>query len=101
MQRTKNNDVIKAWKAGIPARNGKNTLWTTGKQLYSYQLQIGVRTDSGVTVLADYTAATRSFRSQTTSCHVCHVLRAGVDLVMHPMVWQASPLSKDNEEVPF
>jgi hypothetical protein len=101
MKRTNNDGVIASWKAGKVARNSRFTLHSTGQGLYSYQLQIGMRTDSGITVLADYTAGADSFQSQTTSCHVGRVRRAGVDLVMHPKVWEISPLSEEDEEMPF
>jgi hypothetical protein len=101
MRRTNNDGVIAAWKAGKIARNSRFTLHSTGERLYSYQLQIGMRTDSGVTVLADYTAQADSFRSQATSCHIGRARRAGVDLMMHPKVWEVSPLSEEKEGIPF
>ena len=99
MKRTKNSNVIQAWKRGEPARNHRNNLSTDGTCLWSYGLQIGARTRVGVTVLADYRASGK-YRSQTTSCHVGLAERAGVDMIMHPVVWTTSPLSKD-EEIPF
>ena len=97
--RTNNDGVISAWRRGDPARNSRRSLYTDGKHLFSYHLVIGAHTGN-TCVVADYTAATGSFQTQTTSCHVGLAKRAA-DLVMHPRVWMVSPLSKTNEEVPF
>jgi hypothetical protein len=99
MKRTTNAGVIAAWKSGEPARNGRQSLTTDGESLYSYHLKIGNRAGN-TCVVGDFTAGTNSFRSQTTSCHVGKA-RAVADLVMHPKVWEVSPLSDDHEEVPF
>lgn len=99
--RTDNSGVIKAWKAGEAAKNGRGSLHTDGSALYSYDLHIGQRTDAGVCVLADYTAPAKGYHSQTTSCHVNLAKHAGVGatvMIMHPKVWAHSPLS---ERVPF
>jgi hypothetical protein len=98
MKVTDNLNVVRAWKEGIDARNHKNTLLTIDGELYSYQLKIGGRTGAGVCILADFTAPTGNFHSMTTSQHVSLAKRFA-DLVMHPLVWATSPLSKD--EVPF
>jgi len=100
MKRAKRNQqVVEAWKSGATARNGRHTLWTNGESLWSYQVRIGTRLPSGATILADFTASSDSFVSQTTSCHVGIAYRNGVDLLMHPKVWKVSPVSHD--EVPF
>ena len=100
MKRTTNDGVIAAWKSGKPARNGRKSLTTDGESLYSYHLKIGKRA-GGTCVVADYTAGTGSFKSQTTSCHVVRAKRRA-NLVMHPRVWLTSPLSDDPlKEVPF
>ena len=95
---TDNLNVVRAWKEGKNARNHKNTLITIDGELFSYQLKIGARTNTGVCVLSDYTASTGGFHSMTTSCHV-GLAKRFADLVMHPVVWRTSPLSHD--EVPF
>ncbi len=92
-----NNMVIALWAEGREARNHKNTLKAIDGDLYSYNVKIGSRTEGGQCVVADYTASGR-FLSQTTSCHVGQAKRHA-DMVMHPLVWEVSPLSK--EEVPF
>jgi|ETNvirnome_6_100_1030635.scaffolds.fasta_scaffold19340_2 hypothetical protein len=94
MKRTTNAGVVAAWKRGVEAKNSRNTLHTDGTRLYSYLLHIGMRSASGDTVLADYTAS-GSYRSQTTSCHIGIARRSGVDLMMHPKVWQLSLLRRD------
>ena len=98
--RTTNEGVISAWKQGLFARNSRHTLHTDGERLYSYRLHIGTRLKSGATVLGDFTAAAGGYHSQTTSCHIGLAKRAGVDLVMHPMVWSTSPMSRE-AEIPF
>ena len=92
-----NNMVIALWAEGRDARNHKSTLKAINGNLYSYNVKIGSRTEGGQCVVVDYTASGR-FLSQTTSCHVGRAKRYA-DMVMHPLGWDASPLSK--EEVPF
>jgi len=92
-----NNMVIALWAEGRDARNHKSTLKAIDGNLYSYNVKIGSRTEGGQCVVVDYTASGR-FLSQTTSCHVGQAKRHA-DMVMHPLVWEVSPLSK--EEVPF
>ena len=95
---TDNLNVIRAWKEGKNARNHKNTLMSIDGELFSYRLKIGARTAAGACVVGDYTAPSNGFHSMTTSCHV-GLAKRYADLVMHPVVWQTSPLSRD--EVPF
>ena len=103
MKKLSNSQVIEAWIDGDAAKNHKGTLMSlaTG-ELYSYNLKIGHRTKGGVCVLCEYNARTGSFRSQTTSTHVGLakrlITRSG-GLVMHPRVWDTSPLRE--EEIPF
>ena len=92
-----NNMVLALWAEGRDARNHKNTLKAIDGDLFSYNVKIGSRTEGGQCVVVDYTASGR-FLSQTTSCHVGQAKRYA-DMVMHPLVWEVSPLSK--EEVPF
>ncbi len=96
--RVNNSGVVRAWKEGHAAENGRQTLCTDGVSLWSYDLKIGHRLDSGVTVLADYTASGR-YRSQTTSCHIGLARRTGINLMMHPLVWETSPMHEP--ELPF
>jgi hypothetical protein len=100
-KRTNNDGVVRAWKAGNSARNGRGSLHTNGTSLYSYDLHIGERTKAGVCVLSDYTAPAKNFRSMTTSCHVNLAklpALGGPVVIMNPRVWEHSPLS---EKVPF
>ena len=99
-----NANVIQGWIDAEPRiTNHKKTLrvYDDGS-LYSYNLKIGQRTDTGICVVSDYTARTGGYHSQTTSTHVGLVKRlvnrAG-GLVMHPRVWATSPLS--DERLPF
>lgn len=96
--RVNNSGVVRAWKEGRTAENGRQTLCTDGVSLWSYDLKIGHRLDSGATVLADYTASGR-YRSQTTSCHIGLARRTGINLMMHPLVWETSPMHEP--ELPF
>ena len=98
MKAVKNQEVVRAWSRGGAARNHKGTLvaMDTG-ELYSYGLKIGQYL-KGSAVLCDYTARSGGFYSQTTSCHV-GLARRYASMVMHPKVWEVSPMSK--EEVPF
>tara|TARA_B100000131_G_scaffold318719_1_gene363148 strand:- start:1505 stop:1807 length:303 start_codon:yes stop_codon:yes gene_type:complete len=95
---TDNLNVVRAWREGKNARNHKNTLMTIDGELFSYRLKIGARTNTGVCVLGDFTSPGGSYHSMTTSCHV-NLAKRMADMVMHPLVWETSPLSKD--EVPF
>ena len=95
--RTTNEGVVNAWKRGRSAWNSRKTLHTDGRRLYSYRLHIGTRLPSDATVLGDFTAPGGEYQSQTTSCHIGLVKRGGVDLVMHPMVWRTSPMSREAE----
>ena len=99
--RTNNRGVIERWSDGQRAHTSKHALTTDGKALFSYGLKIGMRAGN-TCVVADYTAATGSFQSHTTSVHV-GLAKDVADLVMHPKVWDASPLSGTGwmEEVPF
>ena len=99
-----NDKVIKAWQDGVSARNHRHSLtsiaYRNGRaELYSYDLKIGERTPAGVMVIADFTAPAKGFRSMTTSCHVnLAKYQTGNPVIMHPKVWECSPLS---ERKPF
>lgn len=93
MKRSNNNGVIRSWKAGEAAVNGKGTLCTDGESLYSYDLKIGHRIKSGVTVLGNYTASGKYY-SQTTSCHVGRA-RAVADLVWLPVLFENTGAFED------
>ena len=93
-----NNMVVALWAEGRDARNHKSTLKAIDGDLYSYNVKIGRRTESGYCVVADFTAGGGCYHSQTTSCHIGQSKRHA-NMVMHPLVWTTSPLSK--EEAPF
>ena len=98
-----NENVIKAWQNGVSARNHRYSLssvsYPNGRaELFSYELKIGERTPAGVMIIADFTAPADGFHSMTTSCHVnLAKYKTGNPLIMHPLVWQSSPLSDQNE----
>ena len=104
IKRTDNAGVIDAWRHHKRARNGRGSLSTvTGvatkaTYLYSYNLLIGVNIN-GTCFLKDCTAPADEFHSLTTSCHV-NKAKPFADVVMHPLVWEATPELKDRE-VPF
>jgi hypothetical protein len=98
MKITDNLNVVRAWTNGKNARNHRFSLKSIDGALFSYGLKIGVRTNTGVCVITDYTAASKGFHSQTTSCHV-NLAKRFADEVFHPKVSAASPLFR--EEVPF
>ena len=63
-----NRDVVRAWQFGQVAAAGNLT--TNGREIYSYQLQIG-ETRDGEKVAFDYTSGgLREYYSMTTSKHV-------------------------------
>ena len=90
MAKSNNTQVVRAWTAGQSASAGN--LSTDGISLWSYRLKIGHNTGSSA-VLADFTAGGGAFHSQTTSCHV-GLARRVADVIMPPLVWARSPLSK-------
>jgi len=90
MAKSNNTQVIRAWTAGQSASAGN--LSTDGTSLWSYRLKIGHNTGSSA-VAADFTAGGGSYYSQTTSKHVGYAKRTA-DVIMHPLVWAQSPLSK-------
>ena len=94
-------DVVKAWKAGELARTKNRSLSTDGTHLMSYGKLIGLRLKSGYTIVGDYTARTKHFASQTTSCHVGLAARYA-DSVWHPLVFENSPgVTEHIGELPF
>lgn len=96
-----NHKVITAWKNGQKAKNGRGTLHTDGRWLYSYKLSIGFRTSNGICVIGNYTSAAGGFYSQTTSCHVGKARRAvPIELIWHPLVFEASKDAFANDVVP-
>ena len=63
--------VAEAWALGKPARNHRESFWTDGKRIYSYDLQIGDTAENNKKVVKDYTAkGSYGFQSMTTSQHV-------------------------------
>jgi hypothetical protein len=96
-----NRKVVDAWKDGKKAVNGRKSLWTDGKWLYSYKLPIGYRTTNGICVLGNYTSGGGSFQSQTTSCHIGRARRVvSSELIWHPLVFEASKQSFE-DDVPW
>ena len=95
---TDNLNVVRAWANGKNARNQTETLTTRNGELFSYGLKIGVRTHSGICIVADHTAPSGSYHSVATSSHV-NLAKRFADEVFHPKVSARSPLFKD--EVPF
>ena len=96
-----NRKVVDAWKDGKKAANGRKSLWTDGKWLYSYKLPIGYRTTNGICVLGNYTSGGGSFQSQTTSCHIGRARRVvSSELIWHPLVFEASKQSFE-DDVPW
>ena len=95
-----NDRVIKAWQDGVSARNHRHSLtcisYPNGRaELFSYDLKIGERTPAGVFVIADFTAPAGGFRSMTTSQHVnLAKYKTGNPVIMHPKVWECSPISE-------
>jgi hypothetical protein len=96
---SKNDNVLRAWRDGLKARNSRNTLRTDGKYLWSYRLLIGIR-KNGVCFLKDATAPCGEFHSITTSCHVGKA-RKYADVVFHPKVWDVTPEIGYIPSIPF
>jgi len=85
----KNENVVKAWQSGKIARNGNGSLHCNAAgDLFSYSLKIGRRSPDGRTIIADYTANTANYHSQTTSSHV-NLARRYADECMNPVVWNS------------
>jgi|10_taG_2_1085330.scaffolds.fasta_scaffold76895_1 hypothetical protein len=95
-----NQEVIQMWIDGRPAVNHRGTLEARPSgELYSYHLKIGQRVN-GTAIVADYTARSGNFHSQTTSCHVNLAARfVHKGCLWHPDVWTFSPLGQ--EVIPF
>lgn len=94
MKITNNQNVIKLWKEGKNARNHRYSLVSLNGNLYSYQLKIGHRHSNGATIVADFTANSGNFHSQTTSCHV-NLARRQADQTFHPTLWKTTSMYKD------
>ena len=89
MTRLRNELVLNKWKDGETAASHNGALHTDGTSLFSYNLKIGHRSRSGVTIVGDFTAPSGGFASMTTSCHVGKA-RVIADHVMHPAVFKNS-----------
>ena len=89
MTRLRNELVLDKRKDGKSASSHTGALCTDGTSLFSYNLKIGHRSRSGVTIVGDFTAPSGGFASMTTSCHV-GAARAVADHVMHPAVFKNS-----------
>ena len=89
MTRLRNELVLEKWKAGLAAASHNGALYTDGTSLFSYNLKIGHRADSGATIVGDFTSPGGDFQSVTTSCHVGKA-RGIADHTMHPVVFNNS-----------
>ena len=89
MTRLRNEEVLDKWKDGENAVSHTGALCTDGTSLFSYNLKIGHRSRSGVTIVGDFTSPGGSFHSMTTSQHV-GMTRHIADHVMHPVVFSQS-----------
>jgi len=96
MTRCRNELVLEKWKDGKKACSHNGALHTDGTSLFSYNLKIGHRAQSGTCVLGDFTSPGGSFQSMTTSCHVGKA-RAVADHTMHPVVFQNSEFKHDED----
>jgi hypothetical protein len=63
--RGNNADVARAWAKGEECQNGRASFSTNGRQLYSYDLEIGYTGRNGVKYLRDFSGV-----SVTTTSHV-------------------------------
>ena len=89
MSRLRNGLVLEKWKDGETAKSHNGALHTDGTSLFSYNLKVGHRSRSGVTIVGDFTAPSGGFASMTTSCNV-GAARAVADNTMHPAVFKNS-----------
>ena len=94
MIRLRNELVLEKWKNGEAANSHTGALHTNGTSLFSYNLKIGHRANSGATIVGDFTSPGGNFRSQTTSCHVGKA-RGIADHTMHPVVFNNSEFKQD------
>ena len=93
--------VIRAWTQGNSARTKNRSLTTDGTYLMSYGKLIGLRLKSGYTIVGDYTAGTKHFASQTTSCHV-GLAAQYANALWHPLVFENTPhVTEHIGELPF
>jgi hypothetical protein len=76
-----NGKILRAWKNGKSAKNGRRSLTTDGEKLYSYNLVIGVNV-GGKLYVGDYTSRDQNFVSMTTSRHV-NIARCFADEFQH------------------
>jgi hypothetical protein len=77
----RNEQVVNAWANSESARNGRHSLHTDGKNLYSYNLLIGFTSENGNKVALEHRSP--HFVSQTTSCHV-GIAVTYADASIHP-----------------
>jgi hypothetical protein len=94
MIRLRNELVLEKWKNGEAANSHTGALHTNGTSLFSYNLKIGHRANSGATIVGDFTSPGGHFASQTTSCHVGKA-RGIADHTMHPVVFNNSEFKQD------
>ena len=89
MIRLRNELVLQKWKDGETASSHNGALHTDGTSLFSYNLKIGHRANSGATIVGDFTSPGGDFQSVTTSCHVGKARRVAGH-TMHPVVFNNS-----------
>jgi hypothetical protein len=94
MTRLRNGLVLEKWKDGETAASHNGALHTDGTSLFSYNLKIGHRSRTGVTIVGEFTSPGGSFHSMTTSQHV-GMTRHIADHVMHPVVFKNSEFIPD------
>ena len=94
MTRFKNELVLQKWKDGETASSHNGALHTDGTSLFSYNLKIGHRANSGATIVGDFTSPGGAFYSVTTSGHVGKA-RAVAGHTMHPVVFNNSEFKND------
>ena len=70
MTRLRNELVLQKWKDSETASSHNGALHTDGTSLFSYNLKIGHRANSGATIVGDFTSPGGEFHSVTTSGHV-------------------------------
>jgi len=97
MSRFRNELVLEKWKDGEVATSHNGALHTDGTSLFSYNLKIGHRAQSGATIVGDFTSPGGKFASMTTSCHVGKA-RGIADHTMHPVVFQNSEFKDRHNE---
>ena len=79
--------IIAEWRHGGSAKTSNGSMLTDGGLLWSYGLQIGFTSQSGIRVLGDFTSGGGEYHSQTTSTHV-GLAKSVATEVVHPEVFK-------------